>query len=64
MFDLTDPKVLKALGEFAEEARQRQAKASTPYSTEELDAAGIPQNLRKIANQWETLDEMKQDLGL
>jgi hypothetical protein len=35
-----------------------------PWTTEELNAAGIPENLHPQATWWSTLEEMREDLGL
>ena len=43
---------------------ERIHQAPQPFTTEELDAAGIPENLRPLASWWSTLEEMREDLGL
>jgi hypothetical protein len=35
-----------------------------PRTTEELNAAGIPENRHAQATWWSTLEEMREDLGL
>ncbi len=43
---------------------ERMSNAPQPFTKEELDAAGIPENLRPQAGWWSTLEEMKEDLNL
>ncbi|PYZ99755.1 hypothetical protein A6K26_006555 [Gammaproteobacteria bacterium 2W06] len=43
---------------------ERINQAPRPWTTEELNAAGIPENLHAQATWWSTLEEMKEDLNL
>ena len=43
---------------------ERIDQAPRSWTTEELNAAGIPENLRSQAGWWSSLEEMKEDLGI
>jgi hypothetical protein len=43
---------------------ERIHQAPQPFTTEELDAAGMPENFHPLAGWWSTLEDMRGDLGL
>lgn len=46
------------------QSAERIDQAPRPWTTAELNAAGIPENLHAQATWWSTLEEMKEDLGI